>query len=141
MRQVTKYRAEDGTLWETAERAIHRDHLLLEIAAALEPLGAEPEDISNGNGYVQHVREAVLAAKRALLVLGKRETGHEVFNWPAEQVHNRSIVGRILDDSDIKPLGRAWWRIMCIDERDREWGQPFFAANPEKGEQREVPRP
>lgn len=138
MKTVTRYRADDGSYWDTAEQAIHRDHLHLEIGDAMRPMGdrAKKYDrlLSMGHHYIQHTEEAVLAVKGALLRLCRRElSGHEVFSLPPEEVHNRSIAGRIIDDSQCEPIRRAWWRLMCTDEEHREWEQPYYASHPQPG--------
>jgi hypothetical protein len=49
-----------------------------------------------------------------------------------ETVHS-SYVGRLLGDYGIRPLENAWYRFSCVDKQYREWGQPYFATNPDKG--------
>lgn len=48
-----------------------------------------------------------------------------------------SYVGRLLGECrGLRPLSNAWRRFGCIDKMGKEWGQPYFAANPEKGTQK-----
>lgn len=47
-------------------------------------------------------------------------------------------IGRYFDDGGHNCLYEAWSRLRCIDEKGREWGQPYYALNPEKGEQKSL---
>lgn len=139
MKAVQRYKAEDGTEFATADEAIRRDQLLADIAFALLPIGEQPErGFSNGEGYIQHEAEAVLRVKSELVRLARRELRGDfpILRVPPAEIHNHSFMGRLLDECS-RPLYRAWWRLMCIDEQHREWGQPYFALNPDKGVQRE----
>ena len=42
------------------------------------------------------------------------------------------------DSPRAKAFQRIYYRLMCIDEQHREWGQPFYAAHPDKGTQRDL---
>ena len=44
-------------------------------------------------------------------------------------VHPRSWAGRFFDDSG-GPLADAWARLSRIDERGREWQQPYYVDHP-----------
>ena len=109
MKPVTMYQANDGMRFNTEHEALARDALIAECDAEMAKLGIRkpPEDIgfTNGSGYIQQP-----IGSRGALEAFLRAKGT-----------NR--------DSD-GPIGRLLYRLHCMDERDREWAQPFFALNP-----------
>ena len=135
MQIVTKYRAIDGSEWDTADQAMDRDNLCAAVADAIAELG-EPLSSAffGGGGYRQHDLATVLSAKQRIVRLAKIHTGHGVFDHPAADIHPFSIAGQILDDVG-GPLRKAWRRFMCIDDQGREWGQPYFGLHPTEGQQ------
>lgn len=144
MKTKTYYLASDGAECESPKAAKARNALLIEIARALAPLGPKVKDrgcqFANGHGYRQHKKADVLKAKTALIAIAKRLVPDKIWANPPEEIHPMSFAGRLLDDSS-PTLYEAWQRFMCIDERTwREWGQPYYALNPEKGEQKEWPK-
>lgn len=142
MKAVTKYQSDDGKIFDTEKEAIARDSKALSIKDAYKLLKPIPKndgcDFANGKGFIQQDPLKVQEFKRQILLLGAIH--HEkMAEWAKDpiSVHPQSIVGRILSDCD-DLLYRAWSRVMCIDDKWREWGQPYFAINPDKGEQVEV---
>ena len=146
MKAITVYEAKDGSRWDDPERAGERDDLIAEIAFIMAPLGGCPKDphcnFANGNGYVQHDAVNVAQVRAALLVPTKRLLKW----WWDDQVkrHGKepsdahgSWYQRMLD-GDHAPLDRAWSRFCCIDDRSREWGQQYYANNPDKGNHVEI---
>lgn len=67
---------------------------------------------------------------------------HMKKNWleewdslPEEKISAFGIIGRILSDSsDLSPIYSLWSRWMCFDKKGREWDQPYFALQADKGE-------
>lgn len=112
MKVVTRYQADDGSLWLTETEAARRDELVEECRAAAAILRDTPDspEFHNGSGYVQQPT-------------GSREAIYEFLK--SKGTHR---------DSD-GPLGRLLARMHRMDEADREWGQAFFAINPHKGRQ------
>lgn len=140
MKTVTRFQADDGSLWATQGEAEARDTLVRAIADAMAPLGPELRecagnvDVGNGRGYKRHSPEAIRYAKAGLLAIAKKQLPSYATEHPewfdADQVDPRGhIIGRILNDGDVT-LWNAWARLMCIDGEGREWGQAFFAMNP-----------
>lgn len=144
---MTVYKAADGSRWDTEEKAIERERLLAAVAHAMAPLGETPNlpgcRFENGGGFLQHEPEAVRSVRLALWELTRKPLGW----WIKGQIENHgrteeqlatechpSWFGRMLDGS-CPPLERAWGRIMCIDDRCREWGQPYYASHPEEAKQ------
>jgi hypothetical protein len=131
MKSITLYQAVDGSNWPTPLAALERDALCSHVDAAMELLRPRPSDpgFSNGDSFVQQESGPWLAAKQRIVDLAFAVTGHGVFAGIAEEIHPRSIAGRILDDTG-GPLAQAWWRFSCIDDQYREWGQPWFVEHP-----------
>ncbi len=124
MREVTRYEANDGSIWTTQEKAEERDADLVVCEQIVESLGPRPKDshcnFSNGHGYVPHLPEHVLLAQK---------------RWDAACLERFGTCHpRAVDDYQ-HPLRGIGSRLRCIDESGREWGQPFFALNPTKGKQ------
>lgn len=143
MKTVTKYQANDGTQFDTAEAAEKRDKDLVvidEITRAC--LKSTPTDC-NWDGYIQQHGPAVMDYKRVLMRMAKErgvyggspgpdEKTFSIWDRPVEEVHARGIAGRFLDDSGQNHIYRAWHRLACMDGRFREYNQPYFAINPDK---------
>ena len=108
--------------------------LIVNLSELLDKdLSKESDSFANGAGYIQHSCDIVEKCQRDFLDYCYEVTGQDVFK--EKNVHRQGIVGRYLDDGGTD-LYRYWHRFVCIDEENREWGQPFFAINPTKGKQR-----
>lgn len=142
MKEITRYQADDGTVFDTEEKAIKHDTKSLSIKKIYKLLKPIPEDdgckFANGAGYVQQDPLAVQEFKRQIMLMGAVHHA-KMAEWAKNpiEVHPQSIVGRILCDCD-SLLYAAWSRVMCTDEKGREWGQPYYASNPDKAEQFEI---
>lgn len=127
--EVTKYVSEDGVSFDTAKACTEHEKLVKTLSAIMAPLGKKPKDpgcvFANGGGYIQHSLEDVAKARQGLLNL---------FNKGRKESMGFSFLGRYLDDSGSIAYSE-WVRLYCIDERGREWGQPFYAITPGKGKQ------
>lgn len=142
MRIVTHYQANDGTLWDVAEQAEKRDALVARIERAKALLTPRPSDVrfENGHGYVQQDPARVRLCKIDLLTIASELSSYDVFRSNPDLVNPRgSIAGRIIDDMDHPVLYNAWYRLMCMDDEYREWGQPYYATHPEQAKSHEVP--
>jgi hypothetical protein len=125
---ITKYRAKDGSEWQTLDKAMEREALCFTVDDAMAPLGPAIR-ITNHN-YFQHQPPTVIACRAAILKLAAKQfPDYDVFRHePPQEVHPMSIAGRILDDCG-GPIDTAWRRFMRIDELGREWEQPYYARN------------
>ena len=140
MQTVTRYKANDGTEFTNAVDAVDRDALLIEIEKANAIMKRAVDDgcsFTNGHGYIQHTPEEVNQFHIAVAVLIRLEYNDE--HAQTFLKNPRGIIHRILDDPKC-PLGRTMNRVFCIDDRYREWGQPFYAMNPDQGDQVECSR-
>lgn len=117
MKAVTMYEADDGSRWNTPDKALDRDALIARCKSIEEGIGLRPvprdTGFATGDGYVQQPEGAKAALIRVLKGLGA----------------NR--------DSD-GPIGKLLHRAWCMDAQDREWGQPYYALHPLKGKQVEL---
>jgi hypothetical protein len=126
VRTITVYEADDGSRWNTPDEARMRDVLIADEARMRDVLIAECEtfaaremrprpdntDFANGHGFV-------------LQPPGARE---RLLAWLRAKGANRDSSG---------PIGKLLWRLQCMDDLNREWGQPYFALHPDKAPLRE----
>lgn len=141
VKEITKYQADDGREFKTKEDCLAHELLCDKVAGIVSNLPDKPENdgcsFANGGGYLQHEKHALVSAKKALLSLANEISPHKWFVQSIEDdTAHSSWAGRIIDDSEkLAPINKAWYRIMCVDEQFREWGQPYFANNPNKAKQ------
>ena len=140
MKKVTKYISNDNTQFDTEKECINRDELIIVVDNIMSDLHPIPNDgtcdFANGSGYIVHDSKKLECCRLKILELVSMYIDHP---WIQQTIDNKDIdaswVGRLLDEYNIKPLSSAWHRFSCMDKLNREWGQPYFANNPEKGEQ------
>ncbi len=135
MTPITKYQANDGSVWSTELDAVRRDSDILLVAAIIKPL--KPQPSSSFDGYIQQDRETVLKVKGELMKIASQRCTWNGWSKDPSEVHPMSYAGRAIDDIG-GPLSLAWYRIMCTDEKYREWEQPYYAMNPGTGVDKEV---
>lgn len=136
-KKITMYEANDGTRFDCLDRAREHDALCSEVAKVLERLQPVPaDDFGNSQrGYVQQDPVLVLDVKVRLVEIAAG-IGMRWFKEhldEAADIHPMSAAGRFMDDGAPEPLARAWGRLQRIDDKGREWEQPYFALNPEEG--------
>ena len=129
METITRFKADDGAVFDTAEKCIEHENLTKFIQGIMLDLGKRN---NSSAGWVQHDPATVIRCRVAIIELC-REMGmgkaYPVFNHePASEIHPMSAVGRILDDTG-GPTNAAWRRFSSIDEQGREHNQPYFAIN------------
>jgi hypothetical protein len=81
--------------------------------------------------YIQHIPKLIDDIQYQFLKICDRELNTNYFtkNYDSDKPHRQGIVGRFIDDSYNKDLSQTWYRFMCIDEKYREWPQPYYAIN------------
>ena len=136
MQRIQKFKADDGAEFTTEAECLEYEALCAEIAEVMATLPKRPEDdgcrFSNGHGYLQHTPERFWPARDALLRIGNRLMPHKWFDQAlADKTMHASWCGRLIDEAS-RPLSRAWDRFRCVDKDLREWGQPYYANNPDK---------
>lgn len=145
MKTITKYKANDGAEFNTADECSAYEAESSKIDQILAPLGILPKDegcrFANGHGYFQHEGGTVLEVQRRLAKIVQAQFGddpdykrHIDYAIEATVPVGLSFIGRLIDDACRRPMREAWQRICCIDHNFREWGQPYFALNPGIGE-------
>lgn len=136
MKEVTRYQSNDGKIWEDAMNAQKRDNQIELTKIAMKPLDTGSLDINNSNsrGYIIHKMENIRTTKKSLIELSKS-------NLPEGWLENSSVTpmdihpsyfARFIDNDG--PLSRAWSRMCCIDDEGKEYGQMFYAINPDKAD-------
>lgn len=143
MEVITKFKAIDGTEFKKESDCLKYELLIKRVDDIMALLPPKPNDdgckFSNGSGYLQHEKTVLRNAQLQLLEICKEYIDHK---WIQQTIDDENVhcsyVGRLLSDYNIKPLNNAWHRFSCIDKQQREWGQPYFALNPNEGEQVEL---
>ena len=144
METVTRYKAEDGSEWQLREDAEKRDAMVKECNSAMAYLKDQPDDL-NWEGYIQQDYAAIESVKACLFQIANQDG---VLKWWIDDQKNThgktqnqfifnthpSWFGRMLDGGH-GPLAKAYHRLCCIDDQNREWNQLYFAINPSKGKQ------
>jgi hypothetical protein len=77
--------------------------------------------------YIQHIPEMIEEVQSVFIELCVQE-GILDKKFLKGKVHRQGIIGRYLDDSG-SGIYKYWNRFMCIDEKYREWEQPYYAIN------------
>jgi len=134
MKAITKYQAEDGREFADRDQCLNHEAILRNIDVVMRRLVKSPDtnEFQNGRGYIQQDAAAVELVKNAIIDMwvGDKDICRGARQYPARY----SILARIFSDCN-SPLKEPWHRLCCIDDRYREWGQMFFAINPDQGEQ------
>ncbi len=139
MRQVTKYKANDGSEFTDAAECIKHERNCADADEIMSKLPTKPNtcDFSNGGGYLQHDKDTFLVVRNKFCEFAKRYTDHK---WIQDTIDNGmdahpSWVGRMIDECAPRSISKLWYRFMCVDSEFREWGQPYYADNPDKADQ------
>lgn len=137
MKAITQYRAEDGAIFNTPTECENYERLALDANRIMEAWRPLPDNdqcnFANGGGYYQHDPVLVEETKQRLMSLAETAGMSDI---PRLRGCHFSHFLRYLDDADrLRPIREAAYRVMCCDERAREWGQPYYANNPDKGKQ------
>ncbi len=140
METITKFKAIDGTEFTSETECLKYESLIRKVDSIMALLPPTPNNdgcsFANGDGYIKHDKAKLRNAQIQILELCKEYIDHK---WIQQTIDDESVhpsyVGRLIDDYNIRPINKAWFRFMCVDKKSREWGQPYYANNPEKGEQ------
>lgn len=136
MNAVIKYVAYDGREFIDLSACLkyERDCRTADKIIAQLPERPDSCDFSNGElGYIQHDRELFLKVRLELLEQAHKESPHD---WLKQAMNDATIhsswPSRIISECCTRQLCLAWNRISCVDSEFREWGQPYYANNPDK---------
>lgn len=135
---ITKYKSFDGVEFLTALDCEEHEFNLKQANLIMSELPdrTDSRNFSNGMGYIQHDSESILKVRNKFLEFCKRYTDME---WIQETIDSGfdvdpSWAGRIIDESAPRSISKLWYRFSCIDKQCREWGQIYYANNPDKAE-------
>lgn len=129
MEEISKYKAIDGSIFNTKEECLKYESIIKRVDLIMCPLGKRPDDtnFTNGGGYIQHDVYTIQKVKAEIMVL-------------CMEVLKKNLdfqeIGYYLDGASKKCLYHAYIRLICIDIKCREWGQGYFAIHPDKGTQK-----
>jgi hypothetical protein len=138
MKSITKFQAVDGRLFDNEADCVKYEETIAEIRDVMSTIKPVPNDcdFSNGDGFVQQDIPTVSKAMVRIVEIAGIEKKPEFINDPF--ACRFGIIGRIIDDGGNRHLWGAWSRFMNMDHLGREWGQQFFARNPEQGKCKDV---
>ena len=137
MEIITKYKAKDQTEFTTKFDCLLYEELIDRVNSIMGRLPKLPEyqncDFANGHGYIQHDKEVLTSVWNDLLDEFKTNIKHHWLDQSKDLKVDTSWVGRLVSDYNISPYNKAWYRMICIDRATfREFGQPYYAKNPDK---------
>ena len=142
MKTIQKYEANDGSVWDTETECLAHESLCERIRNVMKAFPPLPKNdgcsFANGGGYIQLSEPIVTKVREQLLDLIGEKVTHKWVQESRGGKKHPSWVHRLLSDCEITPLSKAWYRICCVDDQWREWGQPYYAAHPTEGEQRQI---
>ena len=134
MERISLFKTADGKTFSTPEEALEYESIMREVQDFLLAF-AENEDIdfSNGDEYIQHPSGTRDRMEKKLVELSNRWfTPDEPFTAFTY------YLGRLINDNGIKCLNHLLYRVMCIDNEDKEWGQPYYALNKGTGKDKKL---
>ena len=134
MEKIIKYKTIDGEEFFDKKEASNHEDLISEMNIITEILKPTPKefdmDFANGNCYIQQDIFKVQEVKvKATDLYNKLYREYDF-------IEDIMDFGRQLSDSS-SPLYALYCRLSNIDFEGKEWGQTYFALNPEKGTQKE----
>ncbi len=124
------FQANNGKVFDDEADARHEDRFIEEVSALLAPF--KDSDIKPGE-FVQRNSEQVqsLIDKTYRLLLRYYGASSEIPKlWKQEP---RGFVGRYLDDGD-SPAYSIYGILLSIDNKNRQWQQPYYALAANRGE-------
>ncbi len=137
MKKITKYLATDGTEFGTKAKCKERDNLINICNGLVSLLPQLPTndgcEFVNGNGYIQHDKDIFESFRECILTLANSFIDHKWIKEALAGVEmHPSFIGKVLYESDHFTLYLAWNRVVNTDKLYREFGQMYFALNPER---------
>lgn len=131
MLEVTRYMADDGTVFQHRADAIKRDQELTGLhKIALILTKRRPENLQ---GWIQHPLPQALLFKAALFEEAAKRHPEHVWKKlvPEDRVYPGTMLSRFIDEAG-GPFCKLWWRGRTIDEDGREWMQTWNRVNVEE---------
>lgn len=139
MQTITKFRAYTGAEFDDVDKCRtyeDRCHRIDTELARLPNHILSGCDFANGGGYIQHAAGTFYSVRENLLKIAKETCDHRWIDQAlADPSFHASWIHRLTSEGNDSHLDRAWHRILCTDPNLREWGQPFYAAHPDRAKQ------
>ena len=131
MNEIIKYQANDGSVWDSEEKAVKQDKLIVTLESAMAHLKPRPKgcDFTNGKGFVQHEVGAYAKTEANL-----RKVFSSYYPGPIG-IHDPLtcdmwLLMRCVCDSGNRSMNHAFNRLACMCSRNnREFGQPYFVTH------------
>lgn len=117
MKEITRYESNEGSVFLDKDAAIQCDAMETDVKSELFR-------IADQDGVLKRW-------------IDSQRKDHGKTDEDLIRNTHCSWFSRMLDGSH-RPLDKGYYRLQCIDAENREWNQPFFAANPGEGEDVEV---
>lgn len=140
---VTQYVANDGKTFTDEAACLTHEHLLVDIAAIMAPMGRPFDDannsctFANGHGWIEHDVAVVYRVAERLLDEIAKTVKHRWVQETRDNIRevNFTYVGRLVGELPDDTLYKAWLRICCVDIwTGREYGQMYYALHPAEAE-------
>ncbi len=139
MKEIIKYQAEDGQLFDNREECFIYEQLIIKIAHETQRLDyGNPSVVgsfSEGDYFIQQDKDVVDSVKVEMLVI-LHALGF-IIQYSNDLVsHIDFMLLKGYTDGSIyeKPFRKILYRLACIDSEYREWGQYYFKLNPTKSD-------
>lgn len=141
MKTIQKFKSFCGKIFDTAEECIKYEIISKQVNEFLSTIeDSEKYDegcsFSNGKGYIQHPKDTKNKIEQKLI-----ELSNQWFTkWAEEKpfTNFNYVLGRLIDDTNMSCLNKLSYKLMCIDEQGREFGQPYYCSHPEVAELRKL---
>lgn len=133
MKIIQKFESYCGKVFNTSEECLKYEEISKQVDVILSTLidsrqYDEDCSFSNGKGFVQHPQNTYKILEKELLKLSNEWFKPKKF----ESVNFR--LERYIEDSGITCLNKLSYKLMCIDELGREFGQVYYRNNPQDSE-------
>lgn len=136
MENITKYKAEDGHEFTLKADCIKHEELCEEVKLTMARLSEKPSscNFANGDGFILQNEDTFIKVRESILKIGQRYTDHK---WLQESIDkglevDPSWAGRIIGECCPDVIYKAWYRISCTTNDFKEFGQPYYRANPDQ---------
>jgi hypothetical protein len=134
MKKINKWVARDGSEWKTEESAVNHEIFLdkIEMVESIIPKKPDTTNFTNGHGYIQHSKDSIKKARNMLVELADEYVGSFMSTYDLKSY----AFGRYLNDGNYNLYDLYNRIVSCIDDNTwREYGQTYFANNPNEAEQ------
>lgn len=135
MKQVIKYISFDGVQFDSEIKCLDHESYVQSAKNIMSILKPVPNDdgFYNGHSFVSHWSEDVIGARRKLIVLCAEITGDPTIKHLLDhRFLTRTYATRMLSEVLTPSIYKMWCRFENMDEHWREWGQQYFAINPDE---------